>query len=89
MIKLITTLTSNDSPLEEVVLETPKVVELSFDFIPSINEVLFKLEPIVYELKNNKEVTIGISIVREDGASVFNGTSFADGRLSGVSTTSI
>lgn len=84
MIKFIATLTSNPSPLEEFVFDSPKIVELSFDYFPSPDELLTKLEPVVFDLKDNKKISVYIEIAKEDGYVVFTGTSLADGRLHGT-----
>ena len=84
MYKFIATISNRLSPLEEFVFDSPKIVELSFENFPTNEEILTKLEPIVFKLKGDKKVAVSIEVAKENGSKVFMGIATADGRLHGT-----
>jgi len=74
MYKLIATLSNHPSPLEKFVFDSPKTVELLFEYPPTTEEILNKLEPIVVKLRGNKKAMMSMEVVKESGEKVLVGT---------------
>lgn len=85
MYKLNAFISNNPSPLEENILYQDKNIELIFDYPPSVEDVLNKLELNVVELKEGKNASIYIKVTHESGTTFLEGTASEDGGFSGVS----
>jgi hypothetical protein len=85
MLKLIATISNHLSPLEENILDGDKNIELIFDYYPSVDDVLNKLESHVVELKKGKNTSINIKVINESGSTFLEGTTSENGGFHGIS----
>lgn len=85
MYKLIATISNHQSPLEENVLNNDKNIELIFDYYPSVEDVLNKLESYVVELKGGKNTSVHIKVTHESGSTFLEGTASENGSFHGIS----
>lgn len=85
MYKLNAFISNNPSPLEENILYQDKNIELTFDYPPSVEDVLNKLELNVIELKEGRNASVYIKVTHESGSTFLEGTANESGGFNGVS----
>ncbi|MCC6447911.1 MAG: hypothetical protein IT215_04420 [Chitinophagaceae bacterium] len=68
-----------------LVVDIEKTLEVTFDFYPELNEVVFKIESEVRAMKTDENDMISIEIKKPDGGIWYSGVT-ENGGLHGVST---